>query len=562
MPLLRRNATHADLDPDQIFLDDRNMPGFDVDQFEGRIETPIGRNTIVGLGIVFALIGTIVLLRVGLLQIKEGAAYAERSENNRLEYQILFSERGRIKDRNGALLAWNVPSPEELGFSLRAYIERGGFGHILGFLHYPARDKSGVYYRNDYEARSGVEEFYDTRLSGKKGLRIIETDALGNIVSSNTIDPPVPGNDLVLAIDARIQEALYRIVAEVARDQDYLGGAGAIMDIYSGDLLALVSYPEFNPNVMTAGDDREQIAAWNADKRTPFLNRAIAGLYTPGSIVKPIFAVGALTEGIISAGTPIVSKGYIEVPNPYVPDKPSRFNDWKAHGVLDMRRAIAVSSNVYFYEIAGGYESQRGLGIVNLEKYARLFGYGTTTGIDLFGEVAGTIPNREWKAAHFPDDPIWRLGDTYFTGIGQYGMQATVLQALVEAAVIASGGTAITPRLSLERATSSRHLPIPAPHFSVVREGMRMAVTEGTANVLNIPEVAIAAKTGTAELGVSKTRVNSWVIGFFPYEHPRYAFAIVMDRGVRGNTTNASVVAARFIQWMGAHTPEYLRQDK
>lgn len=559
MSLSRRNSTDADLDPDQIFLDDRNMPGFDVDQFEGRIETPIGKNTVVGLGIVFFLIATVFLARAGMLQIKEGAAYAERSEHNRLEHQILFSERGLIKDRNGTLLAWNVPSSEELGFSLRAYIDKPGFGHILGFLHYPARDKSGVYYRKDYEARSGVEEFYNKQLSGKKGLRIIETDALGNVVSANTIDPPVSGKDLTLAIDARVEEAFYRIVGEVARDQDYLGGAGAVMDIRSGDLLALVSYPEFDPNVMTAGDDREKIAAWNDDKRTPFLNRAVAGLYTPGSIVKPMFAIGALAEGIITPGTPIISKGYIEIPNPYFPDKPSRFNDWKAHGVLDMRRAIAMSSNVYFYEIAGGFERQEGLGIANLEKYARLFGYGTTTGIDLFGEAAGTIPNREWKAEHFPDDPTWRLGDTYFTGIGQYGMQTTVLQALREAAIIASGGVVVTPRLSLERATSSSSLSIPESYFAVAREGMRKAVTEGTAGVLNIPAVAVAAKTGTAELGVAKTRVNSWVIGFFPYEKPRYAFAVVMDRGMKGNTTNASYVAARLMQWMAEHTPEYLR---
>lgn len=548
---------HKDIDPDEIFLDDKNLPEFDVHQFEGRMERPITTTTIMLLGMSFLSIGVLFLSRAAFLEIAHGEEYVERSEQNRLEHQLLFPERGLITDRNGVQLAWNVPSPEDLGFSLRQYIETPGFGGVLGFLHYPARDKHGVYFRNDYEAPVGIESYYNEELKGTPGLRILEVDALGNIVSSNVIDPSTPGKNIQLTLDSRLQSHFYSIIGNIVREQDYLGGAGAVMDIESGEILAMASYPDFDPNIMTAGEDHDAIDAYNKDKGTPFLNRITSGIFTPGSIVKPIFAIAALNEGIISPEKQIESIGYITVPNPYFPGKETRFNDWKAHGWLDMRAAIAQSSDVYFYEIAGGFPGQKGLGIARMEQYARMFGYGSTTGIDLAGESVGTIPSPEWKKKMFVNDPTWRIGDTYFTGIGQYGMQVTVLQALREAAIIASDGRVVRPHLSSTAATSSTQLDIPSSYFKVAKEGMRKVVTVGSAPMLNMPEVKIAAKTGTAELGVTKVRVNSWVIGFFPYDRPKYAFAFVMDRGVKGNTTNASYVAAKIFHWMGSSTPEY-----
>lgn len=553
---------HKDIDPDEIFLDDKNLPEFDVHQFEGRMERPITTTTIMLLGMSFLSIGVLFLSRAAFLEIAHGEEYVERSEQNRLEHQLLFPERGLITDRNGVQLAWNVPSPEDLGFSLRQYIETPGFGGVLGFLHYPARDKHGVYFRNDYEAPVGIESYYNEELKGTPGLRILEVDALGNIVSSNVIDPSTPGKNIQLTLDSRLQSHFYSIIGNIVREQDYLGGAGAVMDIESGEILAMASYPDFDPNIMTAGEDHDAIDAYNKDKGTPFLNRITSGIFTPGSIVKPIFAIAALNEGIISPEKQIESIGYITVPNPYFPGKETRFNDWKAHGWLDMRAAIAQSSDVYFYEIAGGFPGQKGLGIARMEQYARMFGYGSTTGIDLAGESVGTIPSPEWKKKMFVNDPTWRIGDTYFTGIGQYGMQVTVLQALREAAIIASDGRVVRPHLSSTAATSSTQLDIPSSYFKVAKEGMRKVVTVGSAPMLNMPEVKIAAKTGTAELGVTKVRVNSWVIGFFPYDRPKYAFAFVMDRGVKGNTTNASYVAAKIFHWMGSSTPEYFESEE
>jgi penicillin-binding protein 2 len=555
-------APTQDIAPDEIFLDDRNIPNFDLQQFEGQIERPIPRRTLFLLFVAFLAIAGVFVGRAGYLQVYNGDAYAALSERNRLEYEYLFPERGVITDRNGIELAWNIPPGDDQGFSLRQYIARGGFGHILGYLRYPARDASGVFYRTDYEAVTGVEFAYNETLKGKRGLRIIETDALGTVVSQSVIDPPKGGADLALSIDARVQSILYDRIREVALAHGFTGGAAGIIDVATGELIALTSFPEYDPNVMTSAKDVERIGAYQSDSRMPFLHRAVSGLYTPGSIVKPIYALGAYNDGLITPEKKILSTGSISIPNPYNPKEESVFNDWKAHGWLDMKQAIGWSSNVYFYEIGGGYKDQKGLGISGIEKYARMFGFGTTTGIELPGERIGTIPNPSWKAKVFPEDPTWRVGDTYFTAIGQYGMQITLIQALKEASIIASKGLIPTPTLRLGSATSTRRVAIPPEKFAPVHDGMRIAVVEGTSKILNIPEVNIAAKSGTAELGVKKDRWNSWVIGFFPYEEPRYAFAFVMERGPVGNTFNASYVASLVFRDIAERAPEYLARKK
>jgi penicillin-binding protein 2 len=153
----------------------------------------------------------------------------------------------------------------------------------------------------------------------------------------------------------------------------FSGGAGVIMDIKTGELLSLTSYPEYNPTTLSAGQDKKTINSYFSDKRKVFLNRAVSGLYTPGSIVKPFIGYGALVENVISPVKQILANGSISIPNPYFPDKKSTFKDHGTFGYVDMQKAIAVSSDVYFYEIGGGFQDQKGLGIVNIDKYARLF---------------------------------------------------------------------------------------------------------------------------------------------------------------------------------------------
>lgn len=259
----------------------------------------------------------------------------------------------------------------------------------------------------------------------------------------------------------------------------------------------------------------------------------------------------------------IVSTGKLVLPNPYNPSQPTIFKDWKAHGATDMREAIAVSSDVYFYQVGGGFGSQKGLGITKLDEYFSLFGLDEKTGIDLPAEAEGVIATPAWKAENFPDDPDWRIGNTYHTSIGQYGTQITPIVAARFAGAIANGGRLLVPtvlfggRASEERLY--RQIDLPAEDWKVIREGMRRGVTHGTVTGLSNPNVAVAAKTGTAELGARKEYVNSWVIGFFPAEKPRYAFALIMERGPVVNLVGATSVFRQVLDWMALNTPEYLK---
>jgi penicillin-binding protein 2 len=222
---------------------------------------------------------------------------------------------------------------------------------------------------------------------------------------------------------------------------------------------------------------------------------------------------------------------------------------------VDARHAIAVSSDVYFYEVGGGFQGQPGLGIARIEKYMRLFGFGTETGIALPGEEFGTIPNPEWKANIF-DGERWFLGDTYHTAIGQYGFQVTVMQLLRGVAGIANGGTLVTPVLEAGAQGLRTNVPLAAANLEVAREGMRLCVTEGICQALAVPGIHAAGKTGTAEIGAHKEFINSLIIGFFPYEHPRYAFAVVMERARAGTLQGASSVMGEVLRFVAAEKPE------
>ncbi|TAL49097.1 hypothetical protein EPN83_02375 [Patescibacteria group bacterium] len=553
-------AARREIDPDEIFLDSSNLPRFDTHQFEGRIEKPVERKIFLFLILVFILIGFVILGKLTELQVLEGRSFAIRSEGNNLKHTTIFANRGLIFDRRGTLLAGNAINPDD-EFSLRRYAAVSGVAHVLGFLKYPSKDASGVYYEEKYLGRGGVESRYDEELSGRNGIKITETDAVGEVQSENLLRPPRDGENLTLAIDARVSEKLYSLMGETARQYGFSGGGAVIADVETGELLALVSFPEFESDVMTQGKDKEHIQKLLNQKNNPFLNRAVSGLYIPGSTVKPYIAMGVLEEGIISPEEKILSTGSISLPNPYDPTKKSVFKDWKAHGWVDLRQALAVSSNVYFFTVGGGFGDQRGLGIEKIHSYLSSFGFGSPTDVDLEGEEGGLVPSKEWKEKTFNGDP-WRLGDTYNTSIGQYGFQVTPLQQARAMAAIANGGYLLSLTiLKREEKTlpDAPKLPFSDEYFKIIREGLRLAVTDGTAAGLSMPGIAVAAKTGTAELGVSKELVNSWSIGYFPYDNPKYAFAVLMERGSRYNQVGATLVIRELLEWMYVNTPEYVR---
>ena len=548
-----------DIDPDLIFLDSKNLPDFDTHQFEGRIEKPIPRTVLGAVGLFICFVGCIFLYKLWALEIIQGQTLRDRSDNNSLNKTLVYADRGVIYDRNGVPIVWNTINPNSTDFALRVYATSTGLSTVVGYIKYPTKDSNGFYYQDKFTPKDGLEKIYDAEISGKDGTKIIETDVKGNVVGESVVEPPADGQNLYTSIDLGLQKELHRSFLDIADKAGYKGGAGVIMDVHTGEILASSNFPEYDSQTMTDGSDTERITNWINSKNYPFLNRVVGGLYTPGSIMKLFVAMGVLDQGVISPSKQILSTGSISVPNPYVPDKPSVFIDWKAHGLVDLRRAIAVSSNVYFYEVTGGYQDQKGIGIANIEKYTRLFGFGSTTGMYFPGEEDGTIPSPEWKAEHFNGDG-WRIGDTYNTAIGQYGFQVSPIQVVRAVGAIATDGTLLVPTFIKGRApVVSDSVDLSPSYFKIVKEGMRQGVTEGTSQAINFPFIQVASKTGTAQLGIAKDQVNSWVIGFWPYENPKYAYAVVMERGSKNNQFGAVLVMQEFLDWAHIYASEYLQ---
>jgi penicillin-binding protein 2 len=560
-----RKRVH-EIAPDEIFLDSSNLPGHESSQFEGRVVPTLSRRASIAVGVVFLLVALSFGARAFSLEVVGGGSYADISRENTLEHSVLFATRGLVLDRNGNELAWNeAADPANASttpFALRRYTTLPGFSHLLGFIAYPKADKSGTWWRDDYTPMSGIELSFNSTLGGVNGSSMTETDAHGKVQRQDIVAPAQNGTDLKLSIDADVQSKLYTLLSAHAQAEGFQGGAVVIMDVRTGQLLAITSFPQYDDNAFNNGDVAAVRWASNSPS-SPLLNRAISGLYAPGSIVKPIFASAALNEGIISPDKIIVSTGFISVPNPYDPTHPSLFHDWTVHGPIDMRTALAVSSDEYFYTIGGGYGGQAGLGIGKIDEYAQKFGLGALTGIQLGGEQKGVIPTPAWKAITFPEDPVWRIGDTYHTAIGQYGFQITPIQAVRYIAAIANGGKLMTPELTASSTPQFTELGIPDSDLQVVREGMRMAVTssrsDATVKFFNIHGIELAAKTGTAQIGAHNESMNSWSVGFWPASDPHYAYAVVLEHAPAGTLSGAAPGMLPFFQWLIAAHPEYLQ---
>lgn len=546
----------TELHPDEILLDVHNLPSFNRQQFEGQVEKPISKRSLKILFIATIIFCSIFILRLGYIQLIKGHFYAQKSEQNSFDSIPIFAVRGVIYDRYGTELVWNTNEEKE-EITKRAYTKAHGFANLLGYVSYPAKDDKGRFWQQNTIGKDGIEYEFNSVLSGVNGKKLVETDVSGNLISEGTIISPEAGSNLSLSIDSRIQETLYKGIKDLAERSGYVGGTGLVMDINTGELYAITTYPEYNSQIISDGSDDATISHYLQSSSKPLLNRAIDGVYTPGSIVKPFFALAALQEKVISPNKVIYTTGKLEIPNPYNPKLKTVFNDNGNHGPVDMRDAIAVSSNVYFYEIGGGFGSQPGLGIVNLEKYAKMFGLGQKSGINLSGEREGNIPSVAWKAKKFPGDP-WRIGDTYNTSIGQYGFQVTPIQMVRAIGAIASRGVLQTPTiLKTTNPKEGTKVPVEDENYTVVQEGMRKSVIEGTTTALNNPTILVAAKSGTAQIK-NNTRVNSWVEGFFPFENPRFAFVVLMEDGPK--VSSGAVHAFRPVLDLFITNPEILTQ--
>lgn len=548
----RRRRRDLEIAPDEIFLDASNAPSFDRARFEGRIEKPLSRRTFFWLAGVLALLLSVLIVRAWNLQITNGAVFAAGSARNSLEVATLFAPRGVITDLHGVVLAENMT---RLDGSVGRNYPMASASSVIGYVSYPKKDARGIYYDTSETGVTGLEAEYDALLAGKNGQVLTERDVLGLVRSEGVVAKAEEGKALRLSIDADLQRLLARAVSSVASDKRFIAGAGVILDVQTGAVRALVSYPSYDSNTMSSGAP-DAIARYAEGTGRPFLDHAVQGVYAPGSVVKPFVAAGALTDGLITADTVINDPGSISIPDPYHPGKTFVYKGWKVLGDVDVKKAIAWSSDIFFYTVGGGFGSQKGLGIARLEYWYRQFGLGSPTGIDVSGEASGLIPTPSWKKATFNES--WYLGDTYFTAIGQYSMQVTPLQMARATAAIANGGKLFTPTLLADKAPSYTTVPVTASAIELVRAGMRQTVTAAVASALNLPYVSVAAKTGTAQTGMRNQYDNSWVEGFFPYENPQYAFAVVLERGPEGSGSQAVNVMRQFFESLHAENSPYL----
>ncbi len=461
----------------------------------------------------------------------------------------------------------NLPGFKILNNQFREYKTGFGLAHLIG---YTAKIKSDelkaapqVYSAFDWVGRSGLEKSYEEVLRRNPGKLRLERDAKGNLISQEIISLPESGKSLVLWLDSELQ---LKIKEELEKILKLLGthkGVGVALDPKTGGVLALVSLPDFDNNLFQNGAHSEKITALLEDEKEPLFNRVISGKYLTGSTIKPLIAAAALQEKIISPLKQIYSPGYIEVRHRYNPEIVYKFRDWAVHGWVDMRKAIAQSSNVYFYTIGGGYGEQNGLGPTKIKEYLELFGWGQTSGIDLPGEVAGFIPDIEWKKKVLGEN--WLDGDTYNLSIGQQYLQITPLEVVAAFTAIANGGKLLRPRVVhkiVDAANPSQVIKeikpeiirenfIKEENLQIIREGMRQAVTGlnsplASAKVLNSLPVSSAAKTGTAQLG--KDYYHNWVTVFAPYEDPQIVLTIMIEN-IKGVQAAALPVAKEVLNW-------------
>lgn len=558
MKFLGRKKYHT-TDLDEVFLDAHNIPGYHQESWEGVLEEPLRNRTLIVVGVFCMLIGVAFFGRVVLLQVARGEELRDRSVRNHLRFVERPAERGIIYDRFGVPIARNILESEATSsmsvdnFEIVRRYPESGFFHVLGFLK---KDRDAL-----LVGASGLEAYYDADLKGENGKSIEEVDAIGNVVGSGEGVPAQTGAGIRTALAHDLQKALAGYIKDAAAAHGFSGGVGIITDVTNGEIVAYVSVPDFDPNVLNNPLTSQQFQQILNDPGRPFFNRGISGLYVPGSIVKPAVAAGALNEGVITPEKEIISTGALTLPNPYNPDKPSIFKDWKAHGAVDMRRAIAVSSDVYFYEVGGGFGTQKGLGIKKLNSYYHLFGLDEPTGIDLPNEKYGPLPDPSKPRR---DGRDWSIGDTYHTSIGQGDMAVTPMQIARYVTTVASRGTVYRPHIATaivdERGGVIKKISydpvrtgiLPDSIFTVLHEGMRESALHGTAQGLAGLSIPVAAKTGTAELGKTG-RVNSWSMGFLPYEKPRLSFVILMENGSVHNLVGATYVASQTIQWMADH---------
>jgi penicillin-binding protein 2 len=569
-----------------------------------------------------AVQGLLVAIAIGycFLQIVQGDFYRELAENNRLRTLPITAPRGLIFDRKGRLLVENIPSynlmldrsraqslersldlasgvlgrpraelqtildryreipnfkpvllAENLSLAevarigvygleypefdvevqhLRLYRHLGQTAHVLGYVREVAQEEiergNGVYTVGDLVGKKGIEQTYDSVLRGRDGERVMVVDSRGKWLRDFARKPSLPGRNLNLTIDLDLQQ-------EAAHGLDGPDKVGAVvaMDPRNGEILALVSSPSFNSNLFShrlAGSDWQALIE---APNHPLQNRALQNAYSPGSTFKFVMATAGLSEGVVDEHTTSYCSG-----GKSFYGRTFRCHKSGGHGTVDLHRALKYSCDIYFYELG-----QR-LNIERIAKYARLFGLGSTSGIDLSGEKAGLVPDRDWSLA--ARKMPWYPGETISVAIGQGPLLVTPIQMAVATAMVANGGYRVTPHLVREAHISPpQRVPLDAKALDAVRRGLWAVVNEpgGTAASAQVAGADIAGKTGSVQVIGQKVRTDArtlpfkyrdhgWFVSFAPADDPKIVVIVFAEHGGSGSRGAAPIAKAIYERYV------------
>jgi len=557
------------------------------------------------IGTIF-LIFFVIVLRLWQLQIIETDKYKKLAEQNRIRIIKIPAPRGIIYDRNGIPLVENIPSfsvsvsyeyldkidtkilskilkvpEEELKTKLekkpesmympvtlkedltfkevamlearkselagliietemkRSYPFNKGTSHLLGYLGKiteeqlktdPSLSNFPPYFMI---GQTGIEKIFDEKLRGIPGEKIVEVDALGRELRLIKETSPVKGDDIYLTIDILLQDAAYKALE---------GKEGAFVAIKpdTGEILAMVSTPSFDPNMFVSGVSSQYWSELTADSKNPLLNRAVQGLYAPGSTFKIVTALAGLEEGVVTPDRILVNcTGGITYGK-------WTFHCWKkgGHGAVNLRRAIIESCDVYFYKLG------EILGIKKLHKYATLLGLGSPTGLNIFNEKSGLVPDEEWKKNVLKSN--WFLGDTFNTAIGQGFLKVTPLQMAMVVATVVNGGIKNKPYIVKGQANNKENLNFDKTNIEFIKNALSGVVNEpaGTAFTAHSSIIKFGGKTGTVQVVSKKIKEkfsskhlehHAWFVGFAPVDKPEIAFSIIIEHGGSGGGVAAPV---------------------
>ncbi len=446
---------------------------------------------------------------------------------------------------------------------IRDYKDPLAFAHLTGYTgkitaeELSNADKKQNYILNDYIGKTGIEFEYEKFLRGQVGKRQFEVDASGSFKKNLAEVPALPGNNVKLNIDYDLQKVIYDSLQKMLDKTGAKKAAAVATNPKTGEVLALVSLPGFDSNMFARGIKNNAFSALLNDSNVPLLNRVVGGTYPPGSTIKPMMGLAALTEGVVTPETKILDDGVIRIGS-------YTFYGYERTGlgIMDIYSAIARSSDIYFYTVGGGSAKSgiEGLGPEKIALWFTKFHLGSPLGIDLPNEKSGLVPDPDWKERVKKEQ--WYLGDTYHESIGQGDVLVTPLQVNSWTSTIANGGKIMKPYILNEVLDSDGKVLSKAQpqvlsenifdprYVKIIQDAMRQTVTLGSGRSLLDVGVDVAGKTGTAQFDARDlTRTHAWWTSYAPFDDPQIAFTVLVEAGGEGHSAAVPIAKDVYTWW-------------